>query len=146
MGLTKFFIRLFVFFINPGIKITVMDIGDTEYNIEEDRIYFSFDDKWDIGLTRHLKECHHFYDDYSILTIGLLHEIGHYFTLDTFLLNWEQRYNLETKPLHRIFQSKRLQDKYYNLPEEFAATEWAIEYIKEHPRRCKLLDKVLRNI
>jgi hypothetical protein len=41
-------------------------------------------------------------------------------------------------------QSKALEWQYFNLPDEIMATQWAVNYAKEHPRKIKKMIERLR--
>ena len=40
---------------------------------------------------------------------------------------------------------KKLHWQYFNLPDEWGATFWAVKYMKEHPRKCKKMAKRLQD-
>ncbi len=46
-------------------------------------------------------------------------------------------------PLNEAME-KGIEDTYYDLPTEFAATEWAINFIKKHPIKTRLFNLMVR--
>lgn len=63
--------------------------------------------------------------DFSQITWSILHEIGHYYTDDP---------DDENDLIQRIYYGlvEVEDDEYYNLESEYAATEWAIEFIENN--------------
>ena len=140
----KFFCWLFVKTIVPELKIQFVKDGSS-FDWTEDKIYFQFNEP-DCGFMRHLKQVHHFKKANCIhLTIWtLLHEIGHYFTLD------DCEEDLETKAICSIINKddaehmEMLQDMYFNMESEWEATEWAINYVINHYKKCKIFSKLVK--
>lgn len=98
-------------------------------------------DTEDCGFMRHLKEFHkcEFAYEYSLCLWSILHEIGHYETEGDLVESDDDtmlRFYLmfaEDKNHDNI----ELQNQYFNLPAEWYATEWAIEWIEENPTLAK---------
>lgn len=68
----------------------------------------------------------------NVFTMSLLHEIGHYITLHYF--NEEVRAsNIAEKNDHIHDDTIETNYWYWELPTEFAANMWAIEWVNEHP-------------
>ena len=71
---------------------------------------------------------------------SFMHELGHHMTNDLFDDN-DETYNYETRQyLAKALNDKtdseeKLYEQYFNLPDEMAATRWAIEYIREHSEK-----------
>ena len=61
----------------------------------------------------------------DIFLWSFFHEIGHHETEDDFTEEEEEEYRI-------IASSNISNEEYYNLPMEYAATDWAGEYMKEH--------------
>ena len=61
----------------------------------------------------------------DIFLWSLLHEIGHHETEDDFTEEEEEEYR-------EIASSNISAEEYYNLPIEYAATDWAGEYMETH--------------
>lgn len=85
----------------------------------------------------------------KITTLALLHELGHYFTYDTFTKEQDNYDNKVRELLNKAFESKnkKIVDKamicYYNLPQEIKATQFAVEYATRFPKETKMLEKAL---
>lgn len=84
----------------------------------------------------------------DIFLVSLLHEVGHSETYDD-LDDMEIAYSDDIKAEIReeLFagvtedRKKQLYFKYFNLPDERAATEWAIEYIRDNLEKIIVLWK-----
>lgn len=68
---------------------------------------------------------------------ALLHEIGHHMTEDTFDEEEKDRIN---KKRWRVMKTQAVHP-YYRLPDEWAATEWAVTYANSHTEEVKNLWK-----
>ena len=141
----KIAVWLFVKSISPKVKVKY-----TPDTFDFDFTYNSLsycDNLQDLGFMRHLKEQHSASLSLKGFTYSILHELGHYFTADS--LDDELENDLEMRTALSMVdedtakENKELQDLYYNLPLEFAATEWAIEYANKHKIRCKLFDMIV---
>lgn len=85
-------------------------------------------------------------DTMPILT-SFLHEVGHHKTCD-FLTEeeWDYSFRRKKKIFKKIEKAKakkkieKIQWEYFNLPDELAATEWAVNYIKTHPKKAKKIN------
>ena len=76
-------------------------------------------------------------------TLFLLHEVGHHKANDEMegavgQFCWDEKERIENELFDLaeddIEGKKRLHYQYYNLPEEIMATQWAVNYIKKHPK------------
>jgi hypothetical protein len=71
----------------------------------------------------------------------LLHELGHYFTLDV----WETEEEEETRLMCSLISEEEaqsntaIQDRYFDLSREWEATEWAICFAENNPNITSLL-------
>jgi len=68
---------------------------------------------------------------------ALLHEVGHHMTEPTFDEEEKDRIN---KKRWRVMKTQAVHP-YYNLPDEWAATEWAVTYANGHVEEVKNLWK-----
>lgn len=97
----------------------------------------------DCGFLRHLYESHKcdFTNEYSIILWAILHEIGHCITqVEDNDADIEKRLLLQcTNDAHSV----EIQDLYFNLSSEYAATEWAIQWITENPQKAFFIDLFL---
>lgn len=71
----------------------------------------------------------------DIFLVSLLHEVGHYYTIDDFeedeLL--EDEYAKAGLTRNPLITEKERNFRYFNLPVEYAATEWAIDFLRDNP-------------
>lgn len=139
-----FFAWLLVKIIAPFVHIRKTKEG-CAFEWETNTIYYNkAQDPFDVGFIRHLKEKHYFEnpEQYAIPLWSLLHELGHYFYPD-------EEEDLVSKticallPYELAVESKTLQDMYYDSPDEYAATEWAIDWIVTHPKLASLFSALL---
>lgn len=144
----KCLIWIFVKILAPKIKV----------KYDED-FYFNFRDKvlgWrdyfcepDMLFARHLKEYHGLEIPWRIgeqFTISLLHEIGHYKTIGD--LFFEDIMEEETERILLQMCSGidyEIAKRYCNLPTEFAATEWAVNFWREHKNFINFWTKMFNN-
>lgn len=137
--------RLFIKIIAPEVHIRKTN-GDTEFEWKTNTIYFNpAANIYDAGFARHIEEKHFFLNPtkYSMPLWSLLHELGHYF-------NPDEEEDIESKaicaalPYELAQKNQTLQNMYYDSPDEYAATEWAIEWITQHPRLSSLFSILLK--
>lgn len=86
--------------------------------------------------------------EYDGFLISFLHELGHHYTLDEFS---EDEVNESLNAKCRIsneYEDGRvdLQEEYFNLPDEAAATNWAIEYIRSNREKIDEFWSKLLNV
>lgn len=149
--MNKVFVRFMVKSINPKIRVTFDEEQESYFDFNATRINFGYDfGEVELGFRRHIKEVHHFKKafDYSLHLWTILHEIGHYYTQD---LVDEDEDDLNMRATLGCVSSdgaldEKIQDLYFNLPYEWAATDWAIIYIIQHPKRVKVMEKILTSI
>lgn len=70
-----------------------------------------------------------------------LHEVGHTKTVGTVTYNGEVRYALELAQKYGG-DLQKINEMYYELEDEWAATEWAIQFVKKHYILCRLISKL----
>ena len=94
-----------------------------ELNEEEDRIWSQF-----------LKQ--EFNVDFNPYLMSVLHEIGH-------IVTYTEDLNEERNVIYFLLQMKYEEDnfeefnrEYFNIPMEYHATEWAINYYRNHEVEC----------
>lgn len=101
----------------------------------------TFHDEWFVEYIKDRFD----YDVENVFIITLLHEIGHYKTddeigsaLGSYCDQDKERISdtiLNTDVSEE--EEKRLNWQYFNLPDEFAATAWAVNFAKENPEYIK---------
>jgi len=76
-------------------------------------------------------------------TLFLLHEVGHHMANDEIegaigQFCWDEKERIEKEMVECAEDDleglKRLHYQYFNLPEELMATQWAVNFIKKHPK------------
>ena len=139
----KIFYWLFTKIVCPQIQVKFSNNG-WEYDHIEETIYIDPKDTKDCGFLRHLKKVHGYKNNYSLMVWSVLHEIGHYHTLDYCEIDEFTRALIGLISPEEAEKSEKIQDAYFNLEEEWEATEWAIEYAKNHKMLCALFTVLLR--
>lgn len=82
--------------------------------------------------------------------LSILHEVGHHKANDEIEGAILDFCNTEKERIDREMQdadaerSRVLEWQYFNLPDEIMATQWAVNYAKEHPRKIKKMIERLR--
>ena len=96
------------------------------------------------GFMRHLHIKHGctFYNKIHPQVWAMLHELGHHYTC---------RHVKQSSPFLRIMISlmddeKIAETAYFGLPDEWAATEWAIKYCKAHPHKVKTMSRIIKRL
>ena len=142
----KFIIWLFIKSIVPEIKVIFTDDGSS-FEWSTNTVYLDLNENCD-GFMRHLKAKHHVIDYYRINKIvwQILHEIGHYFTLDFVEEDEDEQTERAICTLidkETAENNEKIQDMYFNLEKEWQATEWAKDYIINHFTKCRFFSKLL---
>ena len=106
---------------------------------------FQLDDR---GFMRHIVETHDFAQayDYSLMLWSILHELGHYFTGDDGWVDEEEanQYLVCSLVPSEIADDPKIQDLYFNIPSEYEATEWAIDWVKANPELATRFNNMLK--
>lgn len=127
--------------IAPKVKFSFEDDVNSYYNADLDSINISIKDAEDSeDFLAHVRQYHDFHETQLAqpLVWVMLHEIGHYYTV----VEDDDEDRLRTL-LSLAFDTIDEADRrvlYYNLPNEWEATEWAINYIKKHRVFVKILN------
>lgn len=144
----KIIIWLFIKSINPRLKVVFTD-EESSFEWSTDTIYLNLNENCH-GFLRHLRTEHHINDYWRINKViwQVLHEIGHYYTLDFIEEDDDEIFeravcNLIDKDTAE--NNVKIQNIYFNLEKEWQATEWAIRYVKQHFVKCKFFNKFLKN-
>lgn len=132
----------FVKSIDEELSVTFINGVGYYYETATNTINVDFTDETEeFGFLRHLKEVHNcdFAYDYSITLWSILHEIGHYETeneIEEDTDDEELRFWLSMTD-KKVAENPTIQDRYFNLPSEWVATEWAIDWIKDNLETAK---------
>ena len=150
----KIIIWLFIKSINSHLRVVFTD-EESSFEWSTDTIYLNLNENCD-GFMRHLKAKHlpqyfnyhlHLYEFNKIIW-QILHEIGHYFTLDFIEENDDETFERAMCGLidkNTAENNEKIQDIYFNLEKEWQATEWAIRYADKHYYKCRFFNKFLKN-
>ena len=134
--------------IAPFVKVKIDKTDSTCFDFNNDTLIIGYDFNDDeYGFMRHLREVHgcKFANFFTHRFWAILHELGHYFTGEGIE---DEKETLEVRALCILIgddivkTNKGVQDMYFNLPSEFAATEWAINFIKTHKWLSIFLNRV----
>lgn len=141
----KIIVKTFVHIVARGVKAELSK--DFSCNPFEQIVYYptDFSQVEDFGFNRHLSQAHNYINIHSEYMFALLHEIGH--ALDAY-----DECDIESEKLTRAFcqyisteqarTDTAIQNEYFNLPTEFSATEFAINYIESHPIITKIFSRI----
>lgn len=144
-------VRRIVRSIAPELRVFFKKGVGSWYDEDIDKINYDSEDvspDTDGGFLYHLEHSHKCGEvltvPFSVWT--LLHEIGHYFTLD-FVERTEQTEFIKVVcamfPRGVAQNNPGIAKMYFDLPEEWEATEWAIDFVQTHPSLVQLLEKYL---
>lgn len=141
--------------INQLIKLTKDLTGyDLDFNFNEDThidhddgiIYINCNDNVNM-VFNHIINYHKRYEflDYEPIIMVVLHEIGHYMVFDNLTENDFEEYALINLGIDLIIDennkykltTEELNRPYFDTTIEWNATEWALDYIKEHKEELK---------
>ena len=133
--------------IDPELVLIFNDVDDAYYAYELGAISIDPYSTYDAGFLEHLREVHkcEYTDDFPLVLWSLLHEIGHHFTLDDI----DTDEDLQARVLCSMVSNEvadrvtDVRNLYYNLPSEWVATEWAIDYIADNWELCTEIAKEL---
>lgn len=138
---SKIIVFLFVKIINPRIRVKY-DEEHFAFCFANNTLYYNFN-IIDMGFLRHMRECHKWEPQFSLMLYCILHELGHYYTQDCIDENEiETRAYCAVLPIECVLTRPDIQNLYFNLESEFEATEWAIEYSVNHRKFCKIFDRL----
>lgn len=131
--------------IAPHLSVKTVKAESIFYDCDKQKMVVGkYFDPNDYGFMRHITNAHGFKEapTYKYVFLHILHEIGHYMTEEKYGSNKEAQ--AWFKQNARIIRDNtHLQNDFYNYREEWEATEWAIKWIKAHPKKAKLLNALL---
>lgn len=144
-------IRRIVRSIAPELRVTFKKGYGSWYDVDEYKINYDPEDvspDTDGGFLYHLGHSHKCGEvltvPFSVWT--LLHEIGHYFTFDFSKRNEHTEFIKLICSMHsreEAQENPELAKMYFNLPEEWEATEWAVDFVRSSPLLTSLLERYL---
>lgn len=131
--------KMFTDFIHSIDEELTVSFNENEgycFDTLENRVNLALSQTDDCGFIRHLKETHKcpFAERINLILWSILHEIGHYETeneVEEYDEDYEMRiWLMLTDETYR--HNTAIQDRYFNLPAEYAATEWAKEWVENN--------------
>lgn len=124
--------------IAPKVKFSFNNDDPSYYNSDTDSINICVEENCEDFLA-HVRQYHDFHETQLAqpLVWIMLHEIGHHYTLVED--DEEDSLRMILKMAFEVEETDR-KIAYYNLPNEWKATEWAINYIKKHRVFVKILN------
>lgn len=137
-------VRCFVKSVDKNIDVE----SDNRFCVDIDaEIIFvpqKLNDREDEVWSNFLKE--EFKVDYDRYVMSLLHEIGHVET-------YTEDLNTERELIYFLLQMKYEEDnfkdfnnEYFKIPMEYIATEWAIDYYRNHKDKCDRFANLLSEV
>ena len=92
--------------------------------------------------------------DTESFVLSLLHEVGHHKAnsnidgdIYDFCMKEKKRLEKCIKKSDCTEEIKKLNWEYFNLPDEIMATQWAVNYIKRHPKKVeKMWDNIYKEL
>lgn len=138
----------FVKSIDEELSVTFDENDGYCYITLENRININLSQTDDCGFLRHLKEFHNcpYANKIHFTLWSVLHEIGHYETeneVEEYDEDYETRiWLMLTDKKYR--HNTTIQNRYFNLPAEFMATEWAVEWVEDHLSQARQISAYLK--
>lgn len=144
MRINSILAKVLIKSINPKIKCYTND-EDNYYSPQDDSVHICPVEYYLPSFTEHLyntHQCSYAYD-FPQIYWSILHEVGHYYTDDAYDeddLLVRLVYGLDAEEE----ESQLTDEDYYNLDSEYEATEWAMEYVQNHPIKSKIFGKLFK--
>ena len=133
-----FGIKMIVKLLAPKVRVKIDTTDSTCFDFEHRNLIVGYDfDEDNYGFTYHLKNTHKCRYAYKIShrLWAVLHELGHYYT-EQGIEDSEQYQQVRAICMlvgdEVVRKDRKVQAMYFNLPSEWAATEWAINWVKTH--------------
>ena len=130
----KELVRQFVNMIDESIDLVYGD--DFYVDIPEEEITYTFKSypETDELFSRFVKET--FHEEINVFLISLLHEVGH-------IMTYSEEMHQERAFLYYALQLDYNPDEeeefnmaYFNIPSEYAATEWGVNFYRNNREMC----------
>lgn len=142
--------KLIAKWLAPEVKVVIDENEMSSFNLEENLLTLGRDNEggchW---FYEHIKERHNFAHAYrySLPFWTLMHELGHYFTNKRAIEGEKEIYfRLICACLPKeTVEDKRWAYGYFDLTKEYQATEWAINFIKNHRFRARLYNWIAKH-
>lgn len=143
----KILMWLFAKLVCRKVKVKINSNGDFSYDYVKEIVHLSTKNADDLGFYRHIYEKHNPLISLPLSVWSILHEIGHYHTLDEVE---DTTKVMAIKSLCATLDKDRvrglplIENMYFDCEDEWLATEWACDYVARHPRFCKFFGKLLK--
>lgn len=137
--------------LNKAITKLVKPFGISEAKLSKEFAYYFNDEHIDFCVTcntytdnlfdEFVEKEFGFKNPYPFI-ISILHEIGHHMTGDQFddiydkIFKKKDSIDAKMAKAKNKKQVKKLEFEYFALPDEWAATEWAVDYFTQHREEC----------
>lgn len=136
--------------IAPEVRLVYEPNSPTCFDHDLKAVVIGNDLQDDRGFMRHIVETHDFAQayDYSLVLWSVLHELGHYFTSDDGWIDEDEasQYLVCALVSKEATDDPKIQDLYFNIPSEYEATEWAIDWIKANPELATRFNNMLNRL
>lgn len=134
-----------------GINATILQ-DEFAFYFDNNMITFKLtEDNSDEYFSHFVKQRFNFETDYNFI-LSLLHEVGHYKANDeiygdiyNFCIKEKKRIKEEIEKSEKESDIIKLSYEYFNLPDEIMATQWAINYMRKHPKKIQKMWKNIDN-
>jgi hypothetical protein len=130
----------------PNVKVNVDTTDSTSFDFAHNKIIIGYDFNDDeFGFNYHLKTAHKckFADKISNELWTILHELGHYYA-NAGIEDEEQAQFVRSICAilgdDIVKGNREVQAMYYNLPSEWTATEWAIDFVRKNKWKVVFLN------
>lgn len=143
--------------LNKAITNTLKPFGISEARLTDEYAYMFTDESVNFKITEDTIGDRMFAEfieerfDYKVrfpFVVSILHEIGHHKTnddIDGSVYDFCEKEKIKlTEDMEKAKteeEIRKLQYRYFNLPDEIVATAWAVNYCKEHPKKVETLWK-----
>lgn len=134
-----------------GINATILQ-DEFAFYFDNNIITFKLtEDNSDEYFSHFVKQRFNFETNYNFV-LSLLHEVGHYKANDeiygdiyNFCIKEKKRIKEEIEKSEKVSDIIKLSYEYFNLPDEIMATQWAINYMRKHPKKIQKMWKNIDN-
>ena len=130
----------------PDVKVTNNINKRTTFDFSKNVVNIGYDfDKDEYGFAYHLKNTHKckFAYNISYQLWAILHELGHYYANAGIEDEEQARFVRSVCAMlgdEVVKKDRNIQAMYFNLPSEWAATEWAIDFIRKNKWKVVFLN------
>ena len=143
--------------LNKAITKLVKPFGISKAKLGKEFLYYFADEHIEFKMTcgewvdkvfdEFLQDYFQFTNPYPFVMF-VLHEIGHHITFDNLTeAEVQQSIDIKNKLPKKMKKAKTLEDKkqveyeYFTIPDEIAATTWAVNYFTTHREECDKMYK-----